>query len=55
MITMKNEELINVKGGINITGTFISSLVKGIGTMLDLGRSFGTAIRRWMNGSVCSV
>lgn len=55
MIVMNNEELINVKGGVNITGTLISSLVKGIGTMLDLGRSLGTAIRRWMNDSVCSV
>ena len=52
MKILKKEELLEIKGG-SISGTYINALVKGIDTILELGRSFGTAIRRWVTGNVC--
>lgn len=52
MHSLQKEELLQIQGGA-ITGTYINALVKGIEALLELGRSFGTAIRRWMDGSVC--
>lgn len=49
---LQKEELLQVQGGA-ITGTYINALVKGIESLLELGRSLGTAIHRWMSGSVC--
>jgi len=55
MRQLRNEELLTVIGGINITGAFLTSIYKGINTVLDLGRSFGSALRRISTGSMCSL
>lgn len=55
MKTLKKEELLLIVGGISITGTLINSIVRGINSILDLGRSLGTAIRRVVSGSVCPI
>lgn len=52
---LEKEELLNVVGGINITGSLISSIYKGISTIMDVGRSLGSAIRRAMEGSMCPL
>ena len=43
---MEKQELLQIIGGINITGAFLNYLVKGINAFMDLGRSLGTYIRR---------
>ena len=54
MQELKKEQLQEIKGGINIfSGSFISSLVRAGNTLLDLGRSLGTATRRIFSGNVC--
>ncbi len=54
MSELKKEELMEVKGGTNwITGSFISSIVRAGNTLLELGRSLGTSIRRIISGNVC--
>lgn len=55
MKELNKNELLSVDGGVNITGTFITSLTKGVNALLDLGRSLGTAIRRIGSKSVCSI
>lgn len=52
MKELNNNELLSVEGG-SISGTLISSIARGINTVLDLGRSLGSAIRRIGNNNVC--
>ena len=55
MKQLKKQELLEIKGGINITGTLISSFVKGIEVVLDLGRSLGSALRRSNDNNLCPL
>ncbi|MGE5456200.1 MAG: hypothetical protein ACM3O4_03760 [Ignavibacteriales bacterium] len=52
-MTLKKEELLLIEGGVSVSGTFINSLVRGINSILDLGRSVGTAIRRIGGNKLC--
>ncbi len=52
---LNRRDLLSVVGGISISGTLINALVKGINSILDLGRSLGTAIRRINSGSICTL
>ena len=54
MIHLKKQELLEIEGG-GISGSFIASLVKGVSSLLDLGRSLGTAIRRVYSKKVCPI
>jgi len=54
MKDLNKEELLNINGG-SISGTLISSLTRGINSLLDMGRSLGTAIRRIGSGNVCPL
>ena len=53
---IKQEELINIVGGgtSNISGTLLNSISKLIETLLDLGKSIGSAIRYKKSGLVCT-
>lgn len=50
---MNREELLVIKGGASISGTIINALVKGLSVVLELGRSLGTAIRRYQKKDYC--
>lgn len=54
MTILSNEELKLVIGG-SLTGTMINAFVRGINSMLELGRSLGTAIRRVIDGKACPL
>lgn len=44
---MNKEELYSIKGGVQaISASLINSLVRMIETAYDLGRAFGSAIKR---------
>ena len=53
MRMLNNDELIMIEGGFNITGTMLTSIVRGISTILDAGRSLGSSIRRIYTGNLC--
>ena len=55
MRVMSESELLSVTGGVSITGTLISAVSRGINTILDFGRSLGTAIRRISSNGLCSL
>lgn len=55
MITLNEQELKQVVGGINITGTIINSIVDTIKIALEVGRSLGTAIRRIASKGICAI
>ena len=52
---LTKEELLKVVGGFNITASLISGIVKGIDVIADLGRTFGTTIRRIFGNKYCSL
>lgn len=52
---LETNELIKINGGATLSGSLISSLIRGINSILDLGRSLGTAIRRIFSKKVCSL
>ncbi len=52
---MKNlnvNELKNINGG-GISSAFITAIVRGVNTILDISRSLGSAIRRIQSGNLC--
>ncbi len=49
---INNEEMINVSGGA-ISGSMLNAISRGLSTLLDLGRSLGTAIRMIYSGKRC--
>ena len=52
---LEKQELLQIVGGISITGSLISAIHRGISTIMDVGRSLGSAIRRAISGSMCPV
>ena len=49
---LKEDELKQIMGG-SITASWISALARGINSIMDLGRSLGSAIRRIQTGKLC--
>lgn len=54
MRELNNKELMNVDGG-GWSGTLFNSISRAIDTVMNVGRSLGSAIRRLVNGSICPV
>ena len=56
MIELKDRELMNVEGGANwFTASFLNAASRAIETVMEIGRSLGSAIRRAFSGKVCSI
>lgn len=56
MVELTNKELLNIDGGASwFTASFLNAASRALSTLMDLGRSLGTAIRRAINGSVCPL
>ena len=52
MRELTNKELNLVIGGA-ISGAVLSSIIKGVSVILELGRSLGSAVRRMMTKNYC--
>lgn len=52
---LTSKELLEITGGASITGTLINSISTGIKTVLDLGKTLGSAIRRVISGTICPI
>lgn len=52
---IENDCLIHIIGGSTtlFTASFLSAIVRGLNTILELGRSIGTAISRINNNNIC--
>lgn len=55
MKELQDKELLMVVGGINITSSIMNSFVNAIEIALEVGRSFGTAIRRITGKGICVI
>lgn len=52
MRELTRRELNLVVGGM-VSGAFLTSIIKGAGIILELGRSFGSALRRMITKNYC--
>lgn len=56
MRELNNKEMMEIIGGANwLTAAFFNAAARTIETVLGVGRSLGSAIRRLVNGKVCPV
>lgn len=51
---LQDEQLKTIIGGAAVSGTLINAFCKGIEIILEVGRSFGSAIRRLGDHNTCS-
>lgn len=53
---LDNNELLNINGGASIfTATFFNSIARMVNSIADLGRSLGSALRRYFGNKMCSI
>lgn len=52
---LNNKELKQVVARKGLTGTLINSLIKGFDSFLDIGRYFGSSLRRIVGGNLCNL
>lgn len=56
MIVIKKEkDLFEITGGANVSGAVLNALKSCATTVMDIGRSLGSAIRRIAFGSLCKI
>ncbi len=55
MRNLNDLELKEINGGFDISGSILNAITNGMKTVLEIGRSLGTAIRRSRENSICSV
>ena len=48
-------ELKKIKAGATFSASLINALVRGINSFLDVGRYFGSSIRRIIGGNICPL
>lgn len=51
---LNKKDLLEITGGV-VTASFVSTIIRGITVVLDLGRSVGSAIRRISENNKCSL
>lgn len=55
MKKIEETELFLIEGGINISGTLINSISSIIKTILEVGRSIGSSLRRLQDNKMCKL
>ena len=55
MKTIDNNDLLNIIGGINITGVLVNSFTNAFKFIFDTGRYLGNAIRRISSNDLCPI
>ena len=56
MIEIKKDEMLSISGGASLTSAaWLNAAARAVTTLIDLGRSLGTAIRRSVSGKVCKI
>ena len=54
MEKLEKERLLKVTGG-GISATLLNALARGVNVFLEVGRSVGSAIRRFLSGKKCAI
>ena len=50
---LEKETLIKIEGGGLLSATLLNTIFRGVGVIVDLGRSLGSALRRINSGTYC--
>ncbi len=50
---MTNNELLCIKGGVEVSGNLLSAISKILGLFLEIGRAIGSSISRYKTGNKC--
>lgn len=54
MKELNDNELMQIEGGANFfTAAFLNAISRAASTIMDVGRSLGSALRRAINGTFC--
>jgi len=54
MIKIKDNDMKKIIGG-NITASFLTSFARSVSTILEVGRTLGSSIRRLFGNNFCSM
>ena len=52
---MEKKELLEIVGGINITGTLLGNIYKLVNSVMDVGSSLVSAFRRIIGVTICPL
>lgn len=55
MEQLEKDTLMNLMGGATISGTMINAITNAIKTLLEVGKGFGSAIRRMTCNQMCPL
>lgn len=55
VLILNNEDLLNIHGGIKISGTLINAVSSVIRNILEVGRGLGSAVRRLSENKPCPL
>lgn len=55
MQEVREQELVQIIGGVSISGTLINSFSAILKTISALGRNFGSSIRRISSNTLCPL
>ena len=55
MKELNKNELMNIEGGFSISGSIINAFTSAVKAVVDLGRSFGSSIRRIATNNLCKL
>jgi hypothetical protein len=50
---LKKEELLDIRGGLAITGSLLTAFAKAVETIFNLGRSLGSSLNMIINKRKC--
>lgn len=51
----KKEELLLIRGGAKLSGTYINAIVGAVKIIFEIGKAFGSSIRRSTSGKLCEL
>lgn len=54
MQELTQTQLLSIVGGLNLSGAVLASIIRGIDSIFDIGRSLGGAIRRAFDKNICT-
>ena len=52
-MALKNEELVEIKGGAGISGTFLNAVAKLVETLYSVGKQIGVTIYKMWGKNYC--
>ena len=52
---LEKRELKQIKAGANVSATLLNAIIRGVNSLMDVGRYFGSSVRRWVSNGKCTL